>query len=98
MMQHIDAVLAAALSEIERQAPPKLASTANHAVFPGAARIRPRLCHAVAQAAGSDCPPLLSAVAPSPRRSAPWCDRWPNAWFRPVFARPLRRSKRCVFR
>ena len=64
MMQHIDAVLAAALTEIERQAPHKLASTINHAVFPGGARIRPRLCHAVAQAAGSDCPPLLSAVAP----------------------------------
>jgi geranylgeranyl diphosphate synthase type II len=65
MMQHIDAALAAAISEIERQAPPKLASAINHAVFPGGARIRPRLCHAVAQAAGSDCPPLVSAVATS---------------------------------
>ena len=65
MMQHINAALAAALSEIERQAPPKLASAINHAVFPGGARIRPRLCHAVGQAAGSDCPPLVSAVATS---------------------------------
>jgi geranylgeranyl diphosphate synthase type II len=65
MMQHIDAALAAALSEIERQAPPKLASAKNHAVFSGGARIRPRICQAVAQAAGSDCPPRLSAVATS---------------------------------
>jgi len=65
MMQYLDAALDAALSEIERQAPPKLASAINHAVFPGGARIRPRLCHAVAQAAGSDCPPLVSAVATS---------------------------------
>lgn len=65
MMEHIDAALVAALLEIERQAPPKLASAIHHAVFPGGARIRPRLCHAVAQAAGSDCPPLVSAVATS---------------------------------
>jgi geranylgeranyl diphosphate synthase type II len=110
MMQQIDTALAAALSEIECEAPPRLASAINHAVFPGGARIRSRLCHAVAQAAGSARPPLVSAVATSlellhcasrvhdglpcfdaPRRSAPWCDRWPNAWFRPLFARPLRR-------
>ena len=65
MMQHIDAALAAALSEVERQARPKLASAISHAVFPGGARIRPRLCHAVAQAAGPDCPPPVSAVATS---------------------------------
>ncbi|MEM8606141.1 MAG: polyprenyl synthetase family protein [Myxococcota bacterium] len=65
MMQHINSALTAALSDIESQAPPKLASAINHAVFPGGARIRPRLCHAVAHAAGSDCPPLVSAVATS---------------------------------
>lgn len=42
--------------------PPGLANAVRYAVFPGGARIRPRLCLAVAQAVG-DNSPLLSAAS-----------------------------------
>jgi geranylgeranyl diphosphate synthase type II len=53
-----EAVLEAALERaVERadrgDAPFKLAAALRHAVFPGGARVRPRLCLAVAQASGS---------------------------------------------
>ena len=38
----------------ESPAPPKLAAAIDYAVFPGGARVRPRLCLAVAQACGED--------------------------------------------
>lgn len=43
--------------------PPRLASAIRHAVFPGGARIRPRLCLAVARACGDDDPALTDAAA-----------------------------------
>lgn len=43
--------------------PPTLARAINHAVFPGGARIRPRLCHAVAQACGDADLSLVDATA-----------------------------------
>ncbi|TVQ34586.1 MAG: polyprenyl synthetase family protein [Geminicoccaceae bacterium] len=43
--------------------PPKLAAAMRHAVFPGGARIRPRLCLAVAHACGDDRPELTEAAA-----------------------------------
>ena len=43
--------------------PPKLAGAIRHAVFPGGARVRPRLCLAVAAACGDDDPELSSATA-----------------------------------
>ena len=43
--------------------PPKLAAAMRHAVFPGGARIRPRLCLAVAMACGEDAPALADAGA-----------------------------------
>ncbi len=45
--------------------PPKLAAALRHAVFPPGARIRPRLCLAVAAACGEDDPALVGAAAAS---------------------------------
>jgi len=46
-----------------RGGPPGLAAAMRHAVFPGGARIRPRLCLAVASAIGDDDPDLTEAAA-----------------------------------
>ncbi len=43
--------------------PPKLYAAMRYTVFPGGARIRPRLCLAVARACGDDQPALSGAVA-----------------------------------
>ena len=43
--------------------PPRLAAALQHAVFPGGARVRPRLCLAVAHACGDDDPALSDAAA-----------------------------------
>lgn len=43
--------------------PPRLAEAVRHAVFPGGARVRPRLCLAVAAACGEDEPALSLAAA-----------------------------------
>ncbi|MGQ0619251.1 MAG: polyprenyl synthetase family protein [Panacagrimonas sp.] len=43
--------------------PPRLASAIRYAVFPGGARIRPRLCLAVAQACTEDHPTVVDAAA-----------------------------------
>jgi len=42
--------------------PPGLAAAMRHAVFPGGARIRPRLCFAVAHACGNDQPKTAAAA------------------------------------
>lgn len=44
-------------------APPRLVEAIRYAVFPGGARIRPRLCLAVAAACGDDVPELSDAAA-----------------------------------
>jgi geranylgeranyl diphosphate synthase type II len=44
-------------------APPGLAAAMRHAVFPGGARVRPRLALAVAEACGGDQPALADAAA-----------------------------------
>jgi geranylgeranyl diphosphate synthase, type II len=44
-------------------APPRLGAAIRHAVFPGGARIRPKLCVAVAQACGVDDPGLTLGAA-----------------------------------
>ena len=46
-------------------APPKLASALRYAVFPGGARIRPRICLAVAAACGGAAPGVAEAAAAS---------------------------------
>lgn len=43
--------------------PPRLASAVRYAVFPGGARLRPRLCLAVASACGEDAPGVADAAA-----------------------------------
>src|SRR3712207_4775184 len=43
--------------------PPLLAAAMHHAVFPGGARIRPRLCLSVAAACGDDDPAVSEAAA-----------------------------------
>jgi geranylgeranyl diphosphate synthase type II len=43
--------------------PPLLAGAMRHAIFPGGARVRPRLCLAVAAACGDDAPDATDAVA-----------------------------------
>jgi geranylgeranyl diphosphate synthase type II len=43
--------------------PPGLAAAVQHAVFPGGARVRPRLCLAVAHACGNAAPGLAEAAA-----------------------------------
>src|SRR5579875_14557 len=45
--------------------PPKLAAAMQYAVFPRGARLRARLCLAVAQACGDDAPMLSDAAAVS---------------------------------
>lgn len=45
------------------KAPPRIAEALRHAVFPGGARIRPRLCHAVAAACGDDAPAVTDGAA-----------------------------------
>lgn len=44
------------------KAPPLLAGAVRHAVFPGGARVRPRLCLAVAEACGDDAPEVTDAA------------------------------------
>jgi geranylgeranyl diphosphate synthase, type II len=60
----IEQALLSALKGAEvPESPPKLAAAIRYAVFPGGARIRPRLCLAVAQACGDDRPELSDATA-----------------------------------
>jgi geranylgeranyl diphosphate synthase type II len=60
----IERALRASLSPGAQQGhPPKLAAAMQHAVFPGGARIRPKLTLAVALACGEDDPALTDGVA-----------------------------------
>ena len=58
--QTLDAALAPALNF---SGPPRLGAAIRHAVFPGGARVRPRLCLAVARACGHGEDPLAYAAA-----------------------------------
>jgi len=60
----IEATLGRALQEaVGPSTPPRLAAAMRHAVFPGGARVRPRLTLAVAAACGQDNPGLAAAAA-----------------------------------
>lgn len=60
----IEQALLAAIEPGEAQGcPPLLAAAIRYAVFPGGARIRPRICLAVAQACGEDQPAVVDAAA-----------------------------------
>jgi geranylgeranyl diphosphate synthase type II len=62
--RRIEQALSNALASGEAHpAPPGLASALRYAVFPGGARIRPRLCLAVAAACGDEAPALADAAA-----------------------------------
>jgi geranylgeranyl diphosphate synthase type II len=62
--QRIEAALASAIARAQAQGcPPQLAGALRDAVFPGGARIRPKLCLAVARACGDDQPALADAAA-----------------------------------
>ncbi len=61
--RRIERALEAALDLAAEGAPPRLASAMRHAVFPGGARVRPRLCLAVAAACGDPAPQLGDAAA-----------------------------------
>jgi geranylgeranyl diphosphate synthase type II len=62
----IEQTLAAAIAHSEGPGcPPRLAAAMRHAVFPGGARIRPRLCLAVSCACGDYDPRLADAAAAS---------------------------------
>ncbi len=63
-MARIERVLAASLAlAAAPSGPPRLAAALRHAVFPGGARVRPRLCLAVARACGEDEPSVSEAAA-----------------------------------
>jgi geranylgeranyl diphosphate synthase type II len=63
-LARIERALSAAMSMAAgSECPPSLASAIHYAVFPGGARIRPRLCLAVARACGEDFPLLTDAAA-----------------------------------
>jgi geranylgeranyl diphosphate synthase type II len=60
----IEAVLDAALKRVSTvESPPQLAQALRYAVFPGGARVRPKLCLAVAAACGDDQPAIAEAAA-----------------------------------
>ncbi|QIK38691.1 polyprenyl synthetase family protein [Caldichromatium japonicum] len=61
---HIEQALAAAIESVTVPGcPPRLAEAVRHAVLPGGARVRPRLCLAVAAACGQPDSPAAMAAA-----------------------------------
>jgi geranylgeranyl diphosphate synthase type II len=59
----IERALGSALEPLSSsESPPRLAQAIRHAVFPGGARIRPRLCLAVAAACGDAAPAVADAA------------------------------------
>jgi geranylgeranyl diphosphate synthase, type II len=68
-MDAVNRIEQALLSAIARAdvpgCPPRLAAAMRHAIFPRGARVRPRLCLAVAAACGDDEPTLSDAAAAS---------------------------------
>ncbi|MEL6979162.1 MAG: polyprenyl synthetase family protein [Pseudomonadota bacterium] len=64
LQQRIDRAITPALQRLAaRPAPPKLADALSYAVLPGGARVRPRICLAVAEACGDARPALAEAAA-----------------------------------
>ncbi len=62
----IESTLEGAIAAVDApDCPPKLAAAIRHAVFPGGARLRPRLCIAVAASCGDDEPEIANVAATS---------------------------------
>lgn len=60
----IERALGAAVAPLSSpESPPALVAAVRHAIFPGGARVRPRLCLAVAAACGDAAPALSEAAA-----------------------------------
>lgn len=65
-VSRIEAALNAALQRADGPScPPRLIAAMNHSVFPRGARVRPRLCLAVAAACGEDDPTIADTAAAS---------------------------------
>lgn len=65
-VSRIEAALNAALQRADGPScPPRLIAAMNHSVFPRGARVRPRLCLAVAAACGEDDPLIVDTAAAS---------------------------------
>lgn len=62
-MSRIETALSTALAQADAGAPPLLTAALRYAVFPGGARVRPRLCLAVSAACGAPNSPLAEAAA-----------------------------------
>ena len=62
-MSRIDLTLEQALAGVLTDCPPKLSAALRYAVFPGGARLRPKLCLAVAWACGEDEPRVVDGAA-----------------------------------
>jgi geranylgeranyl diphosphate synthase type II len=63
-VSRIERTLSASLDRVDSSAgPPLLGAAMRHAVFPRGARIRPRLCLAVAAACGEDAPAIADGAA-----------------------------------
>lgn len=64
MQSRIEQTLSLAIDAVDGPGcPPRLVEAVRYAVFPGGARVRPRLCLAVAAACGDDAPELSAAAA-----------------------------------
>lgn len=62
--KRIEQCLGTILAEVSTpECPPRLLAAVRHAVFPAGARVRPRLCLAVARACGEDDPAATDAAA-----------------------------------
>ena len=60
----IETALKDAIGRVEvPDSPPKLSAAIRYAVFPGGARVRPRLCLSVARACGDDQPSIADSAA-----------------------------------
>ena len=78
----IERALAVAIARTEVEgAPPKLAAGLRYAVFPGGARMRPRLCLEVARACSEDSPALSDAAALQASLAGKLGDRLSDASF-----------------
>ena len=63
---HYEHVLRSAIADsADNRCPPTLAAALDYAVFPGGARVRPKLCLAVAMANHCDAPVLAAPTAAS---------------------------------
>ena len=65
MSQRIEEALERALSEVDAHGPPQVGHAIRYAVFPGGARVRPRLAGAVAEAIGGAHAPTVDAFGAS---------------------------------